>query len=286
MIKSILQPSKPDANTSTSSKRSPLAFFVLIFVLSVPLWVAGFFVEVDGLPKNMQVTEPVLAFTPLAAASILVYGEEGLAGVGRLLKRIFDFPRIAHKVWYVPILFLMPFVYLLSYAGVRLLGISLPVQPHLPLVLIPVLFVVFFVGAAGEELGYMGYAAEPMQERWGALTAGIIMGSVWAVWHVPALIQSDQAPAYIAWGLLAGVGTRILIIWLYNNTGKSVFAGNLFHVMALFGSSFVATSASAPITAIVVVVVTFLWGSKTLARFRYADHRKGARGKEEKIVAH
>jgi membrane protease YdiL (CAAX protease family) len=134
--------------------------------------------------------------------------------------------------------------------------------------LIPLLF----VGAAGEELGYMGYAAEPIQERWGALTAGIIMGSVWAVWHVPALIQSDQAPAYIAWGLLAGVGTRILIIWLYNNTVKSVFAGNLFHVMALFGSSFVATSASAPITAIVVVVVTFLWGPKTLARFRYADH--------------
>jgi hypothetical protein len=71
-------------------------------------------------------------------------------------------------------------------------------------------------------------------------------------------------------GFLAGVGTRILIIWLYNNTGKSVFAGILFHVMALFSSSFVATSASGPITAIVVVVVTFLWGSKTLARYRYA----------------
>lgn len=133
MIKSILQSSKPDTNTSTSSKRSPLAFFVLIFALSVPLWVAGFFVEVDGLPKNLQVTEPVLAFTPLAAASILVYGDEGLAGVGRLLKTFFDFPRIAHKVWYVPILFLMPFVYLLSYAGVRLLGYPFPINRIFPL---------------------------------------------------------------------------------------------------------------------------------------------------------
>ena len=267
-MNSISQPHRADTNAGAPPKRSPIAFFVLVFALSIPLWVAGFFVEVDGLPKNAQVTEFGLAFTPVAAASLLVYGEEGLAGVGRLLKRIFDFRRIRHKVWYVPIVFLMPIVYLLSYGGVRLLGISLPVQPHVPFLLIPVLFVVFFVGAAGEELGYMGYAIDPMQERWGALTAGIIMGSVWAAWHVPALIQNDQAPAYIAWGLLAGVGTRILIVWLYNNTGKSVFAANLFHVTALFGSSLVATSASAPITAIVVLVVTFLWGSKTLARFR------------------
>jgi hypothetical protein len=83
------------------------------------------------------------------------------------------------------------------------------------------------------------------------------------------LLQNDQTLPYIAWGLPASVGVRILIIWLYNNTGKSVFAAVLFHVMALFSSSFVATSAGGPIIAITVVIVTFLWGSRTLARYRY-----------------
>jgi hypothetical protein len=110
IVMNISRPNRADMNISAPSKRSPLVFFILIFALSVPLWVIGSFIEVDGLPKNAQVTEFGLAFTPLAAASILVYGEEGIVGVGRLLKRIFDYRRIKLKLWYVPIIFLMPFI--------------------------------------------------------------------------------------------------------------------------------------------------------------------------------
>lgn len=110
-----------------------------------------------------------------------------------------------------------------------------------------------------------------MQEWWGALTTGIGMGSVWGAWHVPALIQNDQAPAYLAVGLLAAVGARILIVWLYNNAGKSVLAAILFHVMANVSSSFVATAAAGPIIAFMAVIVTVLWGSKTLAWYRYTS---------------
>jgi uncharacterized protein len=76
----VPQPDTADMNTSVLFKRSPLAFYVLIFALSVPLWMAGFFVEVDGRPKNAQVTEFCLAFVPLLAASILVYREEKFGG--------------------------------------------------------------------------------------------------------------------------------------------------------------------------------------------------------------
>src|SRR5215213_9156694 len=89
--------SEDSSNTIATQSRSPLTFFLLIVALSVPLWALGLFVEVKGLPKNMQVTEPVLAFTPLMAASILVYKEEKLAGVKDLLERLFDFERTRHK---------------------------------------------------------------------------------------------------------------------------------------------------------------------------------------------
>jgi membrane protease YdiL (CAAX protease family) len=221
----------------------------------------------------MQVTEPVLAFTPLMAASILVYKEEKLAGVKALLKRLFDFERTKHKIWYVPTILLMPLVYLLSYVGVQLLGIWLPVQPKIPFLVIPLLLVLYFIGAAGEELGYSGYVTDPIQERFGALKAGLVIGSFWALWHVPALLQNHLSLEYIVWGLPATVGLRILIIWLYNNTGKSVFAVNLCHVTALVGSSYVATSAGTPIIVVAAVIVSFLWGSETLARYRYAGSR-------------
>jgi membrane protease YdiL (CAAX protease family) len=169
------------SKTISSRSKSSLVFFLLIVALSVPLWVLGLFVEVRGLPKNMQVTEPALAFTPLTAASIPVYKEDKLAGVKALLKRLFDFERTKHKIWYVPTILLMPLVYLLSYVGVRLLGMSLPVQPEIPFMAIPPLLVLCFIGAAGEELGYSGYATDPMQERFSALKAGLIIGSFWAL---------------------------------------------------------------------------------------------------------
>jgi hypothetical protein len=52
--------------------------------------VIGSIVEVEGLPKNAHITDFGLAFCPLIAASILVYREEGVGGVRRLLRRVFD----------------------------------------------------------------------------------------------------------------------------------------------------------------------------------------------------
>lgn len=93
----------------------------------------------------------------------------------------------------------------------------------------PIFFVVFFVAAAGEELGWQGYAIDPMQNRWGALKASVILGLVWAIWHIFGFVQSNHTATWIVWQSLAMVPFRILIVWLYNNTGKSVFAATVFH---------------------------------------------------------
>jgi hypothetical protein len=70
---------------------------------------------------------------------------------------------------------------------------------------------------------------------------------------------------------------RILFVWLYNNTGKSVFATILFHatinvttvVLPSYGWPYDPFAAFV-ITAIVAAGVIYLWGSSTLARYRYA----------------
>lgn len=244
-------------------------------------------VKVEGLPDNLPVTDIGATFVPLIAASILVYREEKFGGVKRLLKRAFDYKRIKRKIWYVPIIFLMPILYLLTYEVMRLIGLPLPAEWHIPL-LTPLLFVGFFIAAAGEELGYMGYVIDPMQDRWSALTTSLIVGSLWAIWHFPSMIQIGQTPTLMAWGFLATVAFRILYVWLYNNTGKSIFAVIFFHAMGNTGRSvfpggrshFELADAAVgySIIAITAVIVTFLWGSKTLARYRYASRKRKGHG--------
>ena len=218
---------------------------------------------------------------PLIAALILVYREDKLGGVRRLLKRVFDYKRIKQKTWYVPIIFLLPIIYLLSYEVMRLLRLPLPDEPHVPFLTIPILFVVFFMLAIGEEVGWMGYAVDPLQERQSALTTSIVLGLVWGIFHVVPDVQAHHGLAWIAWqhGVYA-VALRIVIVWLYNNTGKSVFAAILVHdtdnvswsLFPNYGSHY-DPAVTGAITAIVAVIVTFLWGSKTLARYRYAGSR-------------
>lgn len=89
----------------------------------------------------------------------------------------------------------------------------------------------FFVAALGEELGWSGYAIGPMQVRWGALKASIILGVVLAAFHYVALVQAHRSVAWIAWWTLYIVAGRVIMVWIYNNTEKSVFGMALFHMM-------------------------------------------------------
>lgn len=246
--------------------RSPLRFFVLVFALSIPIWLIQ--------PRDWPISASVGA--PLIAALILVYREEGGGGVRRLLSRVFDQRRIRKGIWYGPIILLMPVVYLLTYGVMSLMGLPLPDEPYFPFLMIPLLFVLFFILAIGEEVGWTGYATDPLQDRWSALTTGIILGLVTALWHFVPLIQMGRTPIWIAWWSLGSISIRILTVWLYNNTGRSLFAGIVFHAMnnlsfALFPNygSHWDPAVTGVITAIVAVIVAFLWGSRTLARYRY-----------------
>jgi hypothetical protein len=72
------------------------------------------------------------------------------------------------------------------------------------------------------------------------------------------------------------VGTRILIVWLYTNTGKSVLAAVLYHMMYNVSTLLLPNfglpydpALTAVLVLVVAAIVTFLWGPRTLARFRH-----------------
>ncbi len=250
---------------------------MLVFILSIPFWLAGIFIE-RFLPKGIAVNLPFSALTflsMLGAAAILTFRENGWNSVGQLLKRPFDFSRVGKKAWYFPVFFLMPVLFVLEYGVMKLMGASFP-DLQIPILMAPIFFVAFFIANACEEIGWMGYAIEPLQGRWGALGAGLIMGSVWAIWHIIPYIQAHNPLMWIIWQCAFTIANRILIVWLYNNTGKSVFVATLFHAMydlcwslyPNYGSHYDPFITFA-LTAVAAVIVVFLWRPKTLAQYRY-----------------
>jgi membrane protease YdiL (CAAX protease family) len=208
--------------------RSPLTFFLLVFALSLPFFVLGALRPRELLP-GLPVAG-LMVVCPALAASLLVYREEGAHAVAALLRRAGDARRIP-PAWYLPILLLMPGLTLLVYGWMRLAGVPLP-EPRIPLVGAAGLFLVFFVSAAGEEIGWTGYTLDPLQERTGALAAALVIGLVWAAWHIIPLVQAHRAAPWIAWWGLGTVGSRVLMVWLYDNAGRSVFGAVLFHTIS------------------------------------------------------
>ncbi|WP_411280479.1 type II CAAX prenyl endopeptidase Rce1 family protein [Gemmatimonas sp.] len=270
-------------------KRSPLTFFVLVFALSVPFFGLGSLTDLQLMP-GLSVSA-LATFCPLVAALLLLRRESGTTSVQALLSRSVDFSRITDKRWYLPILLLMPTVSVVVYELMRVLDLPLPLLPtqpqsaaqvlaNLPIGSALLMFAAFVVGALGEELGWSGYVLDPLQKKWGALRAGVILGAVGAAWHLVPLLAMHRSATWIAWWCVYAVAFRILLVWIFNNTSGSVVGVALFHAtlnLSFFlfpvnGSHFDIRLAALVMSGAAAVVVAF-WGPKSLARDRAAGRR-------------
>lgn len=156
---------------SPNSTKNLIPFFGIVLIISLP-----FYVLASLVPQEMTIFMGLgLTLAPISAGLILTYRENGSDGAKRLLKRSFDYRRIINKRWYLPILFLWPVIFILAFAVMTFIG-ETPPDPLFPVVVAPVLFVLFFIFALFEEVGWMGYAFEPMENRWNALNASIYWG--------------------------------------------------------------------------------------------------------------
>jgi uncharacterized protein len=253
-----------------------LQFFLLVFALSIPFWLLGFIVKgaTESLPIKLPISA-LMAFCPFIAAAILVYKKQKMQGVKDLLKQAFDFKKITDTRWYVPIVFLMPILAILSYWYKN--EAVIPAKTHLSILTIFLFFIVFFIGAIVEEVGWSGYIINPLQNQFGALKASIILGIVWAIWHIIPYSQAGQTPIWIFWQCFGTVFLRIIMVWIFNNTGKSVFGMVLFHTMINLSPFLMPNNGTHYDPFIfclllmgVVAIVVFFWDSKTFVRYKYA----------------
>lgn len=225
------------------------------------------------------------AFVPSLVGVIAAWWEGGRRKAVSLLRRVARW-RVGAR-WYLVALCLPVGLKLLVLASLIVVGYPVPTLPDVrawPVTLTIAVVAGLFPGAVGEELGWRGYALPRLQERYDALVASLILGVVWAVWHLPTFFVefTGQASLPMGWLLFEIIGASILYTWIVNNAGGSVLLAILFHaannsltpivfpgiVATGYADTFaMTTSLSVWLVAVVVVLV---FGRTALSRTRPA----------------
>jgi membrane protease YdiL (CAAX protease family) len=91
------------------------------------------------------------------------------------------------------------------------------------------------VAGCFEEIGWTGFAYPRLRARFGGLGGALLLGLLWAFWHVPVVDSLGAAsphgaawPAFFASFATLVMAMRVLIAWLYVNT-DSVLGTQLLH---------------------------------------------------------
>jgi uncharacterized protein len=197
-------------------KHPLIAFFVLAYLLTWWIYPLLKFSPLLGIPG---------LFGPALAAIIMAAVTDGKAGVKALLSRVVLW-RVGLQ-WYVIALGLPTLLALATAALGYLLGASEFIEAS---VLTPI-ELVLFVLVVGEELGWRGYALPLLLEKRSALTASLILGVLWGLWHLPTFLVPGT-PQYglpLTAFVLLTIEYSILMTWVFLHTHGSVLIATLFH---------------------------------------------------------
>jgi uncharacterized protein len=216
-------------------KRYPLlSFYSLAFAITWSIWLPAAAGTAGLLPFRMPIAIDGAAYFwgPPLAAGLVLYAAEGWFGVRALLGQLRDW-RVGAG-WYAFALLWRPAVAAAALALMVALGAQHP-QLHGPWYLVIPLYLLTalanIVPYVGEEIGWRGYALPRLQARHGPLAAGVLIGLLAGLWHLPAFFIAGH-PQYgtpIAPFMIWMVALSIVFTWLYNRTGGSLLPVALLH---------------------------------------------------------
>lgn len=107
--------------------------------------------------------------------------------------------------------------------------------------IIPIFAFSLIQAGLGEEMGWRGFALPHLVKKTHPLAAAIIIGIVWACWHLPlyffpGFIQHDVAQIYgffVTFSIYSSfvVAASVIYSWLYLRSGNSLIPAILIHGM-------------------------------------------------------
>ena len=223
-------------------KHPLLKFFSLTYAVTWICWAASF-----AISRGNAATEPKLAANPvlrLLAVAVFLLGvfapaliallltereTGGRAATVALVSRVFKWQVGAR--WYVFAVGYMAAVKLSVAVVHRIVTGAWPRFGQEPWYLMAAAIIISTWVQAGEEIGWRGYALPRLSERFGLAPASVVLGIVWATWHLPLFffpennILGQSFPLY----LLQVTALSVAMAWLYWRTGGSLLLVMLLH---------------------------------------------------------
>ena len=211
--------------------RSVWVFFALTFGIAwgIVVILIAFQDALEAVLGELSAGHPLFilaVYAPAIAAFSLVLWHGGWTGIRAFLFRLTLWR--AHIGWYGVMLVVVPLIF---YMGALIGG--LPLAPPEPRGLAAMIGLMAFMLVLGpvEEFGWRGYALPLMQRRMTPFWAGLWLGVVWAVWHLPAfyLGGTPQSQWDILPFMVGAVAVSVIVTGFFNAAGGSILVSILFH---------------------------------------------------------
>jgi membrane protease YdiL (CAAX protease family) len=234
---------------TASIRRHPVAsYYALAFAISWGILVLMVYAR-GGIPltheefaSQVAMLIPAMLGGPSIAAIVMTAVVSGKAGFRELFSRLIRWRVAAH--WYGVALLTAPLVFAAVHGVLSL--VSPTFVPGLVTSFDKAPFVLMGIAAGVmvgilEELGWTGFATPRLKANHGVLGTGLVVGVLWAVWHVPfirlwpgvALAEGlPLGPFLVITSFLVLVGQlpayRVLMVWVYDRT-ESLLLAMLMH---------------------------------------------------------
>lgn len=182
-----------------------------------------------GIFGEMSMRNPIFilaVYSPGFAGVFLVWRKHGLKGLESYFQRLTLWR--TSKWWWLFVLLAIPTI---MYVGAAIKGTDFNLFPFSPWYqVIPALTLALFLGSI-EEFGWRGLALPLLQKRFAPFWAGLIIGTIWMIWHAPAFliggtIQSGWAFAPF---FVGGIASSLVMTALFNDSRGSLLLPFLLH---------------------------------------------------------
>lgn len=232
-------------NLESTTKKISLGLYVLLaFAISWILWAyllptskPGSFME-EGPTPSFLILAILGGFGPSVAGMIASRIAKGKGGARQLLASL-KIWRVK-PIWYIIALLLVPCLNLLRFAFFASAGKPLSLGVVSSRLALGLMWPIF--ASLGEEFGWRGTALPEAQSRFGPVSASLLVGFLWGMWHLPtAYLGAGHyglllIPYFFLIEPLLVMPYSILMTWIYNRTNKSMLLMVLFHYSVTFSA--------------------------------------------------
>jgi membrane protease YdiL (CAAX protease family) len=207
-----------------AEKHQIIVFLILVFLIAAIFALSGVY---------------LLAAASSSIAAIITMGMiKGKHGIKELLGTFKNWR--SHPILYLISLVLPIAIILAATAISSLFGNPFPFPELNKWLYFPLMFAFLTIQAGlGEEIGWRGYLTPKLSEKYNILVSSLIVGCIWALWHlpmyfIPGVIQYEISqkigffPIFIMYSLFI-IASSVVLSWIFFISNKNLWLPVLLH---------------------------------------------------------